>query len=62
MRILERNVYVGPSVHAHFPVIKVLLDLGPLEHWPTGKLGAAYVDALVGALRAVLPQGLAIAA
>ena len=31
MRILERNVYVGPSMYAHFPVIKLLLDLGPLE-------------------------------
>jgi cyanophycin synthetase len=36
MRILERNVYVGPSLYAHFPVIRLLLDLGPLEDWPTG--------------------------
>ena len=39
MRILERNVYVGPSMYAHFPVIKLLLDLGALEQWPSGKLG-----------------------
>jgi len=57
MRILERNVYVGPSVYAHFPVIKVLLDLGELEHWPTGKLGAAYVDALVAALPSLHEHG-----
>ena len=50
MRILERNVYVGPSLYAHFPVIKLVLDLGALEAWPTGKLGPAYVDALVAAL------------
>ncbi len=36
MRILERNVYVGPSLYAHFQVIKLVLDLGPLEDWPTG--------------------------
>ncbi len=48
MRILERNVYVGPSMYAHFPVIKLLLDLGTLEQWPSGKLGPAFVDALRG--------------
>jgi cyanophycin synthetase len=57
MRILERSVYVGPSLYAHFPVIKVLLDLGPLEGWPTGKLGPAYVDALVAALPSLQEHG-----
>ena len=50
MRILERNVYVGPSMYAHFPVIKLLLDLGPLEQWPSGRLGPSFIDALVAAL------------
>ena len=57
MRILERNVYVGPSLYAHFPVIRLLLDLGPLEDWPTGKLGAAYVDGLVVALPSLQEHG-----
>ena len=57
MKILERNVYVGPSLYAHFPVIKVLLDLGPLEQWPTGKLGQAYVDGLVAALPTLQEHG-----
>jgi cyanophycin synthetase len=57
MRILERNVYVGPSLYAHFPVIKVVLDLGALEDWPTGKLGPAYVDALVAALPSLAEHG-----
>ena len=57
MRILERNVYVGPSLYAHFPVIKLVLDLGTLEDWPTGKLGAAYVDALVAALPSLMEHG-----
>ena len=43
MRILDRSVYVGPSLYAHFPVIRVELDLGALEAWPTAKLGTAYV-------------------
>ena len=57
MRILERNVYVGPSLYAHFPVIKLVMDLGPLEAWPTGRLGAAYVDALVATLPGLQEHG-----
>ncbi len=57
MKILERNVYVGPSLYAHFPVIKVLLDLGPLEAWPTARLGAAYVDGLIDALPSLQDHG-----
>ena len=37
MRILDRAVYVGPSLYAHFPVIRLELDLGALEQWPTGR-------------------------
>ena len=47
MKILSTNVYVGPSVYARFPVIRHVLDLEELEHWPTGRLGAAFVDPLL---------------
>ena len=57
MKILERNVYVGPSLYAHFPVIRLVLDLGALEAWPTGRLGAGYVDALVAALPTLQEHG-----
>ncbi|HEY5614307.1 MAG TPA: cyanophycin synthetase, partial [Lysobacter sp.] len=57
MRILHRSVYVGPSQHAHFPVIRLELDLGALEAWPTGRLGAAFVDALVEALPGLADHG-----
>ena len=46
MRILDRSVYVGPSLYARFPVIRLELDLGALESWPTGRLGPEFVDAL----------------
>ena len=39
MRILDKAVYVGPSLYAHFPVIRLDVDLGELEEWPSGKLG-----------------------
>ncbi len=57
MRILERSIYVGPSLHAHFPVIRLELDLGVLEAWPTGRLGPAFVDALVAALPGLAEHG-----
>jgi cyanophycin synthetase len=57
MRILDRSVFVGPSLYAHFPVIRLELDLEQLEAWPTGKLGPAFVDALVAALPGLAQHG-----
>lgn len=57
MRILDRSVYVGPSLYAHFPVIKLDLDLGALEAWPTAKLGTAYVMKLIEALPSLKEHG-----
>jgi cyanophycin synthetase len=50
MKVLHRSVYVGPSLYAHFPVIRLELDLEAAEAWPTSRLGAPFVDALVAAL------------
>ncbi len=50
MQILDKAVYVGPSLYAHFPVIRLDIDLGPLEEWPSGKLGPRFTDALLAAL------------
>ena len=36
MKILETSVYLGPSLYAHFPVIRLRLDLGELERWFIG--------------------------
>jgi cyanophycin synthetase len=57
MRILDRSVYVGPSLYARFPVIRLELDLGALEAWPTGRLGAGFVDALAAALPGLAQHG-----
>ena len=51
MRIRTTNVYVGPNRYALFPVIRHVVDLGPLEEYPTGRLGdlpARLVEALPG--------------
>jgi cyanophycin synthetase len=57
MRILERTVYVGPSLYAHFPVIRLELDLQALEAWPTARLGPAFVDGLLAALPGLAEHG-----
>ena len=57
MRILDRSVYVGPSLYARFPVHRLELDLGSLEAWPTGRLGSGFVDALAAALPGLAEHG-----
>ncbi len=57
MKILERSVYVGPSHFAHFPVIRLLLDLGALEAWPTRRLGDRFITTLLTALPGLHEHG-----
>jgi len=57
MRILDRSVFVGPSLYAHFPVIRLELDLGVLEAWPTVKLGTGFIDSLLVALPGLKEHG-----
>ncbi|HVH84970.1 MAG TPA: cyanophycin synthetase, partial [Steroidobacteraceae bacterium] len=57
MRILDRSVYVGPSLYAHFPVIRLELELDELEAWPTGRLGGAFVESLAAALPGLPEHG-----
>ena len=47
MNIVSTNVFVGPSMYAHFPVIRHVLDLGVLEEWPTGRLGESFIEPLL---------------
>ncbi len=57
MQILSTSVYLGPNLYAHFPVIRFELDLGPLEDWPTGRIGPAFTDALLDALPGLREHG-----
>jgi len=47
MKILSSNVYVGPNVFAHFPVIRHTVDIGILEQYPSVKLGEGFIDGLL---------------
>ncbi len=57
MKIVTSNVYVGPNLYAHFPVIRHVVDLGELEAWPTGRLGATFVDPLLESLPGLMEHG-----
>ncbi len=57
MKIVSTNVFVGPNLYAHFRVIRHVVDLGVLEEWPTGRLGDAYVGALMECLPGLAEHG-----
>lgn len=57
MKIISSNVYVGPNVYAHFPVIRHVVNLGVLEQLPSTKLGASFVEDLVTALPGLQEHG-----
>ncbi len=56
MKLLERRVYRGPNLYAHFPVIRLTLDLEALEDWPSAKI-PGFVDGLTGALPTLREHG-----
>ena len=49
MELLERRVYRGPSLYAHFPVMRLTIDLGVLESWPSAKI-PGFNDGLLAAI------------
>ena len=57
MRVESTNVFVGPNVFALFPVIRHVLDLGELEHWPTGRLGENFIGPLLELLPGLHEHG-----
>lgn len=57
MKIVSTDVYVGPSIYAHFPVIRHVLDLGELEDWPTGRLGSDFIDPMLELLPGLHDHG-----
>ena len=57
MKVTATTVYEGPNIHAPVPVIRWRIDLEGLEEWPTGRLGAAFVDALLECLPGLRGHG-----
>ncbi|MFQ5545770.1 MAG: acetate--CoA ligase family protein, partial [Acidiferrobacterales bacterium] len=57
MKILSTSVYTGPNIYAHFPIIRHVIDLGPLEEWPTARLGNEFIDGLLEGLPGLHEHG-----
>ncbi len=57
MRVESTNIYVGPNLYARFPVIRHILNLGELEHWPTSRLGEEFVAPLLEKLPGLHEHG-----
>ena len=57
MNIVSTNVFVGPNIFAHFPVIRHVLDLGELEEWPTGRLGEDFIGPVLDCLPGLHEHG-----
>lgn len=57
MKVVSTNVFVGPNLWAHFPVIRHVLNLGVLEEWPTAKIGPEFIDGLIEALPGLQQHG-----
>src|SRR3954464_9926793 len=49
VRVLERAVYRGPHYFSATPMIRMRLDLGALEDWPSDRL-PGFADALLASL------------
>jgi cyanophycin synthetase len=57
MRIVNRSVYVGPSLYARFPVIRLEVDFSVLAEWKAAGGVASILPALRQALPEVVPAG-----
>jgi cyanophycin synthetase len=56
MRVLESRVYRGPNPYGYRPVVRFKLDLGPLEEYPTTRLGD-FTDRLLEMLPSLQSHG-----
>ncbi|HEY0418876.1 MAG TPA: acetate--CoA ligase family protein, partial [Acetobacteraceae bacterium] len=56
MRVLGRAVYRGPHLYSATPMIRIQLDLGALENWPSDRL-PGFNDRLLGLLPSLQRHG-----
>ncbi len=57
MKIVDKSVYLGPNLYALFRVIRLTVDLGKLEEWPSVRLGEDFVDRLLEVLPGLRQHG-----
>ena len=49
LRLLEKAIYRGPHLYSHDPMVRLQVDLGRLEQWPTNTL-PGFVQSLLALL------------
>ncbi len=52
LRVLETQVFRGPNYWSYEPCVRMLVDLGVLEHWPSNTI-PGFVDGLLAVLPGV---------
>ncbi len=57
MKVTHTAVYEGPNIYAPVPLIRCQIDLEGFEDWPTGRLGSAFIDALLDYLPGLREHG-----
>ncbi|MEM7167020.1 MAG: cyanophycin synthetase [Planctomycetota bacterium] len=57
MQILDTSVFIGPNLYANFPVVRMVIDLGHLEAWPSARLGSDFIDGLLDKLPGLHEHG-----
>ena len=56
VRVLERGVYRGPHLYGGRPMVRIQVDLGELEAWPTDRI-EGFNEALLAALPGLALHG-----
>ena len=56
LRLLQRSVYRGPHLFSTLPMIRLQIDLGRLESWPTDRL-PGFADRLIALLPGLAAHG-----
>ncbi len=56
MTVLEKGVYRGPHYYSHTPMIRMMVDLGRMEDWPTDRI-AGFTDRLLELLPGLQRHG-----
>ena len=49
MKVLETGVYRGPHYYSHTPMVRIMLDIGRMEDWPSNLI-PGFTDRLIEAL------------
>lgn len=56
VRVLEVGVYRGPHLYSHTPMVRIQLDIGRLEEWPSDRIDG-FADRLLAALPGLARHG-----